>query len=235
MLLGWTLVFALLLAACGPEKPSQDQEQLRIDTQRIAQEYQANGNLEQARTQINALPVANPGQWLVYVAETVLSENNDQALMMALAHLATDMDLQSEPIAQFALQHNLLKNAPNVVANSNQQVVAPAPTVAVQQPKVQPAESSAVTQTIIPASVVLTATVNATNQTTTAQVLTTSVLSNTVILTPTAVADALSTKLTAKASQVVNVRNGPDTAYSLVGALQAGDTAEIIAKNDAGD
>ncbi len=234
MLLGWMLVFAvLLLTACGPEKPSQDQAQLRTETQRIAQEYQANGNLEQARTQINRLPVANPGQWLVYVAETAIAENNDQALMLALAHLVTAMDLQSEPVAQFALQHNLGKKAPAIAANLNQPIVAPVPTLAVEPQKLQlaalPAESTALTQTIISSAV------TATNQTTIAQVLTTQALSNTLILTPTAAADTNSTKLTAKASQVVNVRNGPDTAYSLIGALQAGDTAEIIAKNDAGD
>ncbi len=243
----WTAVFVALLAAwllsaCGPEKSDTSQDQLVTETKQIALDYQISNNLEQARTQLNGLKVANPSQWLVYVAETAIEQNNDNDGMTALAHLVSDLGLQSEPINQFAVQHNLLKSALAAAdathkntTNLNQGKTQP---VAVQQAVVQSApvaptttltQSSTVVQV---ASVASTTNQTTTNQTTTQPVSTTLVLTPTPALQPTQMAD---TKPVIKADSQINVRSGPGTDYEIIGALQTGESAPIMAKNNSGD
>jgi len=250
LLVVWVLLFAiLLLAACGPEKSGENQDQLLAETKQIALEYQTTGKLDQARTQLSVLKVANPSQWLIYVAETLIAQNNDQKGMVALTHLVLDLDLQSEPISQFASQHNLLKNVAAVPATIAQKSTsngatlssAPPPTVAetVTSKQANPITSTTLTPTALitkstiitqPAAVPLTAT----TQTTTTQATATQPVSTTLILTPTPIIQTV-TKPTVKATSQANVRNGPGTAYTVIGALQPADSAEIIGKNEGGD
>ncbi|MFN8495140.1 MAG: SH3 domain-containing protein [Caldilineaceae bacterium] len=213
------------------------------ETKQIALDYQISNNLDQARAQLNTLKVANPSQWLVYVAETAIEQNNDKDGMTALAHLASDLGLQSQPINQFAVQHNLLKsalaaagapqkNTTDVKADGNKANAQP---VAVQQ-AVTPVQSALVTTTT-PVTQALTivqssAVANTTNQTKTQPVSTTLVLTPTPALQPTKVAD---TKPAIKATNQINVRSGPGTNYDIIGTLQTGESAPITAKNDSGD
>ncbi len=89
---GWALLLlSLLVTACGPEKSSNNGAALVAATQQIALAYQANGDLAGAQTQLEALDVANPTQWLVYVTETALAENSNPEAMTALARLTGDM------------------------------------------------------------------------------------------------------------------------------------------------
>jgi len=244
----WTLVLVMLLffAACGPEKSGESQEQLLAATQKIALDYQTNGNLEQARSEVSALKVANPNQWLIYVAETVIAENNDQASMTALAHLTGDLGLQSEPISQFAIQHNLLKSAAAVVAGTTQKATPNAPTPNIKSVQVQlaltPTLSSAIIQPTSAPVALITSTIATTDQPTTSNLVSTSLI---LVPTPilqetTAAAESVATKPVAtkpmvKASGQANMRSGPGTAYTIAGALQTGDSAEIIGKNENGD
>ncbi len=239
----WTVVFvallaAWLLAACGPEKADTSQDQLVTETKQIALDYQISNNLEQARAQLNALKVANPSQWLVYVAETAIEQNNDNDGMTALAHLASDLGLQSEPINQFAVQHNLLKSAlaaagvaQKNAADTNQGNAQP---VVVQQaPPVQSGPVAPTTTLTQSSTVVQVASIaNTTNQTKTQPVSTTLVLTPTPALQPTQVAE---TKPVIKADSQINVRSGPGTDYDIIGALQTGESAPITGKNDSGD
>ena len=66
------LLIVLLLAACGPETSASKNEDLVASTKQIALTYQASNDLAQAQTALNAVDVANPLQWLVYVTESVL-------------------------------------------------------------------------------------------------------------------------------------------------------------------
>ena len=54
------IVLVLGLAACGPAESKSKASQAEADTLRIAQEYQANGDLDQARVAIDGISVANP-------------------------------------------------------------------------------------------------------------------------------------------------------------------------------
>ena len=68
------LVVVLLLAACGPGQPKVDSTALAATTPRIAQDFQSNGDLDQARAAIDALDVANPRQYLVLQAEEAIAD-----------------------------------------------------------------------------------------------------------------------------------------------------------------
>jgi uncharacterized protein YraI len=179
---------------------------------RIAAEYQANSNLDQARAQLQGLQVANANQWLVYVTETAIQEGADTATVTALVKLTEALDLESASVAQYVVQHNLLDavgaaagTGAQTVAQTEGQSSAAAPDT--QQAVVEPTP----TPQPIEASVALTPT-------------------NTPLPTDTPPAKSL-----VKATDLLNVRGGPGTAYDLAGALQKDETAEIIGKNPEGD
>ena len=241
------LLIVLLLAACGPETSASKNEDLVASTKQIALTYQASNDLAQAQTALNAVDVANPLQWLVYVTESVLSENSDQDAMMALVHLATDMGLQSEPISRFATQHNLVESV-----NTANAALAPSAQVASTITESQTALNS---QPVAPSNPLTSETSIAVNQVAAVSVTTStlsadpaSTLSNTatistavtttaaaLIITPTVVAELPSTEPMAKAIDLANVRSGPGTNYDVVGGLETGIVAPIIGKNETGD
>src|SRR4051794_21459670 len=64
----YVLLLALLLIGCGP-KSSGGSTDLSAETVRIAQEYQQSGDVASARAQLGKLDVANPTQFLIYLAE----------------------------------------------------------------------------------------------------------------------------------------------------------------------
>jgi len=241
------LLIVLLLAACGPETSASKNEDLVASTKQIALAYQASNDLAQAQTALNAVDVANPIQWLVYVTESVLAENSDQDAMMALVRLASDMGLQSEPISRFATQHNLVESV-----NTANAALAPSAQVASTITESQTALNS---QPVAPSNPLTSETSIAVNQVAAVSVTTStlsadpaSTLSNTatistavtttaaaLIITPTVVAELPSTEPMAKAIDLANVRSGPGTNYDVVGGLETGIVAPIIGKNETGD
>ncbi len=241
------LLIVLLLAACGPETSASKNEDLVASTKQIALAYQASNDLAQAQTALNAVDVANPIQWLVYVTESVLAENSDQDAMMALVRLASDMGLQSEPISRFATQHNLVESV-----NTANAALAPSAQVASTITESQTALNS---QPVAPSNPLTSETSIAVNQVAAVSVTTStlsadpaSTLSNTatistavtttaaaLIITPTVVAELPSTEPMAKAIDLANVRSGPGTNYDVVGGLETGIAAPIIGKNETGD
>jgi uncharacterized protein YraI len=209
----------LMLTACGPEPAGQDEQTLTSATQRIAQEYQANRNLEMARAQLNELDVANPLQWLIYTTETRIKEGADAPLLAALVKLTQDLGLQSKAITEYATANNLL---PAIVA-------LPTPTAAQLAPIIakQKTTTTTLTHTQSVQSVATTAVVTAGVAVTSAA---DSVIKSTTTLSPTVATNPL-----AKATDPLNVRSGPGTGFPLLSALQASESVPIVGKNPAGD
>ena len=85
----------LLLGGCGPGSSGSGESDLRRATQEIARTYLADGDLDKARTALDALEAANPRQWLVLVTEEAIGANDDPETTLALAKLATALKLQS--------------------------------------------------------------------------------------------------------------------------------------------
>lgn len=235
LLLG-ILFCALVLTGCGPESSASSQEELAATTGKIALAYQSHRNLTQASAELEKLEVANLNQWVLYVTETAVTNNTDPNQTDALVVLATDMGLQSNPIREYAVQHNLLAAAvalqPEVKVEPQVQAqpVAAAPQAQVEtapkEPAVQSAKLVTETSTMVSTTTVLTDT---------------SAVTAAAILTPTATAEPATATPTPDAgpqviaSSAINVRSGPGTDYGLAGALQQNEIAAITGKNTNGD
>lgn len=221
-----------LLAACGPQRRAGESD-LTAQTLRIAQEYEQDGDLNRARTQLQGLDAANPTQWLIYLAETRVHDQPAQAETNALVWLAMALGLQSRPLVDYAVQNNLLVNAPAPTLETAAQAgsaaisLAPATETSVAPPAPDPAGSTALTTTAA------TTTIDAGASVTVSQGV-----SETAPAAPEPAALPTATTVTkpmAQASNAMNVRGGPGTAYPVVGAINTGDQVEIIGKNPQAD
>lgn len=211
MWLGLALCCVLVLAACGPEKP--DDDAMRAETVRIAQEYEQSGDLNRARVQLDALTVANPTQWLILLAESRAVEAVGAPETNALVRLTLALGIQSGSLMQYAVQNGLIAApppTPTQVAAVPTLVIAPAQAAA---PVAPAAPAEAAQESAAPAE-------EAPPATATPEPLPTA--------TPVP-------KAMLQASNALNVRSGPGTAYPVVGALNATEQAEIVGKNPQGD
>lgn len=213
---------ALLVVACGPQANREESDDTLVaDAQRIALEYQTSGNLEQARTALGQLDVANPNHWMIYATETAIQENADPTTVAAMVKLVDDLGLSSNNITSYATQNNLLPAVVQAVSGNAQSAEAATD----EQPAMQSAPAAQP-----PAENPLGAAENV-------QITTTlSPDTSAEVITPTAAAiSPPQTPATAKATDLLNVRSGPGTEYNLAGAMQNGESAEILGKNTAGD
>ena len=211
------IVLLLLVVGCGPETEESNGDELVAETEQIARNYAASNDLNNARIALSSVSVANPNQWLVYVAESRISNNDDPVLADALVRLALDLGLNSATIERRAVEIGLLVPTPAVVIEAApQQPVQPASNENAAPVQVQVAEQPA--------------TQNESAAEGAAQPA-----------EATAVPEEGPTPTEAPADPVVaandgmNVRSGPGTAFPIVGALQAGESASAIAKTAAGD
>lgn len=145
----------VLLAACAPQSTSNQREELTAATLQIAAEYQATGNLDGARAQLSVLDVANPQQWLLYVTETAIQENQAASTVAALVKLSEDLGLESTAVRQYAVQNNLLSaaKAASVAVQTDTTTIDASPTPPLVEPTAtaQPVESTvAMTPTATP-------------------------------------------------------------------------------------
>jgi len=251
-------VALLLLAACGPEKSATDDDALLAETQRIAQEFVDNGDLEQARAQLGALDVANSNLWLILAAENAIAQNLETAT--SLVQLSESLGLESAQIERFAIENNLLEGF-TALSRGDAAAIAPVAPVAPAAVAVAPqATSDAGVQTGSatdgePAVQVLdeateddSTSTDETNEdgdieagdavTGDAEPETADAEENAgaVVELPTPTPEPSPAPGAAvKATLIMNVRNGPDIAYQIVGSLDDGEEAEIVGKNEAGD
>ncbi|MBX2998430.1 MAG: SH3 domain-containing protein [Caldilineaceae bacterium] len=215
---------AFVLSACGPSRSGNDTALLSTQTRQIAQNYGANGNLEAARSALAALNVANANQWLVLVAEETIAQGESETAD-ALVKLALDLGLNSSVINRYASARGLNQQVAAPVTEQPMPVPTPTetPAPAVQEP-VPPAEESAAdlpdadTESDperLPAD----------EDVETSPSEPTSVALSPVVNQPAQV----------QATSPMNIRAGPGTDHPIIGALQTGNTANILAKNNSGD
>ncbi|HXF64967.1 MAG TPA: SH3 domain-containing protein, partial [Caldilineaceae bacterium] len=239
----------LLLAACGPERRgTASEEELTAESIRIAQEYEQNGDLSRARVQLQALDAANPTQFLIYLAENRAATAPGAPETTALVRLALAMGLQSRPVLDYAIANNLVAGHPAANNPAGEAVQGePAPVAAPQTGQAAGAASGeAGTETAIVTET------GAGTETAEMPSLPTATPradgaaapagdGQPVAAAPAAEAAVSSTvaaaisKPMAQASNAMNVREGPGTAYPVVGAMNAGDQAEILAKSPQAD
>ena len=251
----------LLLTACGPEKSATDDEALLAETQRIAQEFVASGNLEQARSQLSALDVANANLWLILTTENAIAQNPESAT--PLVQLSESLGLESAQIERFAIDNNLLEGLVALAGDAAAvALVAPAEVaVAPQATSETNSQTGSATDGEPEVKVLDESTADdATSadeangdadsgdadsgdadsgdtetegaETTTPEAADTEEATGAAVElpTPTPAPDAA-----AKATLIMNVRNGPGITYAIVGSLDDGEEAEIVGKNEAGD
>jgi uncharacterized protein YraI len=253
------LLSILLLTGCGPEEGPSESD-LTAETIRIAQEYQQSGDLGNARAQLEQLDVANPTQFLIFLAEDRADTAPGTAETNALVNLALAFGVQSGQLMAYAMQNGLLANsAPPTPQQAAQQVP---PVISVEQaPAQQPTADSAPAN--VPAVVVVNATPaasepgssepdssetensnseqdgtqtdaqNGADQPAAEQTPAAEVALPTATPAPPTAAPV--TKPQVQASNALNVRSGPGLAYPIVAALNTGEQAEILAKNPEGD
>ncbi|MEZ4658805.1 MAG: SH3 domain-containing protein [Caldilineaceae bacterium] len=221
---------ALALAGCGPENSASNQDENVAATQQIALEFAASQNVNLAQAQLDALGVANVNQWLLYVTETNISSGQDPAVTDALVRLSNAIGLQSASINQYAAQHNILGAANALVDAANQPadtqaqandsaIVATAPAILTQPDTANAPVAEANSDTQSEAVAV-------------ADTPTSEPIAEAVVEEPTA---TVAPSPAVAAISPLNVRNGPGLAYLIVAAMQAGETADVIGKNAAGD
>ena len=241
-----------LLAGCGPEAASSSQQALMSETERIALEYKSAHNLAQARTQLDALEVANINQWLIYKTEEVLAQGEGGEMVDSLVVLVMDLGLPSNTIRSYALQQNLVAVAtvepapiseplvvventppPNATAASTQLTVQTVPTTTILNTGPALSSTIAATSRLVEAGTAVT-----TNKTISATtVLSVPGTATDVLLAPTAttVGQASVQQPMVKANGDINVRTGPGVEYALAGSLRTGETAQVLSKNPLGD
>ena len=211
------LTLLLSIAACGPEQSVTSQAETLATTQRIALDYQASNNLEEARNQLNQLTVANANQWLLLATEGAIAKQGDPALIGAMVKLTTDLQLQSASITDYATKHSLPTRA-------GQPATTPVA-------KVNALPASTPLPTVVPArQVTQTQQVTVTEPVTTAAPVTLTIAPAVTISTTTQLAQAQ-----VKATDALNLRGGPGTAFDLVGSMQLKEVAVVTGKNPQGD
>ncbi len=217
------VVASVLLAACGPAQAASNNEQMRAETARIAQQFQSDQDLATARAALDRLDVANPHQWLMLQTEELIASQADPALAAALVDLTEALDIQSAAIRAYAIQQGLSEPEPTFEPAPAEPAVLPsaagqAAQAAAETPvseAVPTATSTAVTLATLPTATPATA-----------------LLATLPTVTPQPAVPAMPQ---GKATGLINVRSGPGTEFDTVAALSPDEAAEIVGKNPAGD
>lgn len=244
------LLFAFVLAGCGPDEEAAASD-LAAETIRIAQEYQQGGDLGAARAQLEKLDVANPTQFLILLAEERANSAAGTPETNALVHFALALGVQSGKLMAYAAANGLLANVaaptPAVVAQPVAQSLAPVTsneqTPAADAPPPTAAVVAVIATATVPAAVPVDSSTALSREVSTGEAVTgtqttgevpaaANPLPTTTTQAPTA---TVVSKPQIQASNALNVRSGPGTAYPVVGALNTGEQAEIVAKNPEGD
>lgn len=224
------LVVVLLLAACGPGQPKVDSTALAATTARVAQEYAANSNLDQARAAIDALEVANPHQYLLLQAEEAITANQDPQTTSALVKLAVALRLSSGSIQAYAVQNGIVSVPPTEPPVPTLDFGPSTPAPAVAQANTAASAAPAAPAVAAPAAVTGTEPLSAT-----APLTSSGAVAATTPAPVTSAAASTSSGPSASSAVLVNVRNGPGVDYPVVDSLDPGEAAAITGKSSAGD
>ena len=226
----------LVITGCGPENGAPNRDQLSAETKRIAQEFNMTQDLSAAQTQLATLDVANTDQWLVMVAETSIAENSDLGSTIALVKLASAIGLETASIATFAQQNNLVVQtvpAEDVLINIEPklQPLPAADSVAKAAEQTSETQAGASVEESAPDTDASSTDSQEEIETDAAETSTEAVVEE----APTALPTLPPAAPSVTAANGLNVRGGPGIAYNIVGAMEAGTTADLLAKNPQGD
>jgi hypothetical protein len=224
------LIILLALTACSRQpEPTLTEDSLIADTQRIALEYQVQGDLDAAREQIAALDVANSDQWLIYATETSISRGEDPVILAAMAQLADAMGLHSLLIDRYLIQDRLTE-----VGQERGQEIGSTPETA-NQPIGNEEEiansgdaGTSDTQGTEPGTVEPEET--ALEEVNPEEILEPEATTPEVTDTPTPQLEPI-----VRAPNAMNVRAGPGTNYPIIGALPANQPVKVLARNQSSD
>lgn len=211
-------------------------------TVRIAQEYATSQNLDVAREQLAELDVANVNQWLLYVTETHMAEGGDAQGAQALSELASALGLNLTSVAVSPAEGESANTAPEAVE---------------QSPAAEEAEPVVVVGDLAGSDDGNDTAGNDTGETAATDSAADSANPPVIEIAPVesseesvtdgdnaasdnAASDEESSEAAAQAATVtatngMNVRGGPGLTYNIVGAMQTGETAQIVGKNPQGD
>ncbi|HRW48657.1 MAG TPA: SH3 domain-containing protein [Caldilinea sp.] len=204
----------MLLAACGPAQAASNDEQVRAETARIAQQFQADQDASAARAALDGLDVANPRQWLMLQTEDLIASGADPALAAALVELTEALDIQSAAIRSYAQQQGLAEPTPTFE-------LAPVEPVVVQGESAQSSQAAPAEAAATPES---------------APAPTATPTAVTLAALPTATPEPVApTSPQGKSTGLINVRSGPGTEFGTVAALNPDEAVDIVGKNPAGD
>ena len=235
------LMISLLLGACGifgRDSESADPAAAEEQTQAIARDFAADGDLEKARAAINALDVANPGQWLIFMTEGAVADPaRDGALTQAMVKLTLGLGYDEETIGAYAAANGLADVAGNLTSS---QAAADAATVAAAIAAPLPAAPVAAAPVAAAPAVTNTTSLTAAARAGDATALLATGPAGDAQPAQAAVESPTAARTTpaapsATAGELVNLRGGPGVEYALAGSLGPGETATIIGKNGTGD
>ena len=246
-----------LMAACGPEESETlDNNQLLAETHQIARDFINTGDLEQARQQLNELPVANVNEWLLYVTETSISEGTSDT-SSALVNLAISNGLKAASLANYLAQNDPISSQDRSLGTASNQVDAqpafssqydtlvPAPDEETASSDLQQQTQAVLIETIPtvpPASPTLKMAVVVENpeleqpvaDNQSADITPTAIeatATQVIEIQPTATDTSIPENPQAIATSSMNVRSGPGTQHTIVGSLAAGFALNIVGTN----
>ena len=207
------LLFALLLlAACGPAQAASDNDRMRAETARIAQQFQDDKDLAAARAALDSLDVANAHQWLMLETENLIASNADHTLTAALVNLTEALDIQSAIIRTYATQQGLAKPTPTFELAPIEPIVLSGVDGQAPQNTAEKATAPEISvPTATPTAVALVALPTVTPQ------------------------PSIPPVPQGKATGLINVRSGPGTEFGTVAALSPDEAVKIVGKNPDGD
>ncbi len=225
------VALGLAVAACGPERNAApvDNETLLAETERIAAEFVADGNVEQARASLVGLGMANPEQWLLYATEESINRGASET-SNALVKFADALGLQSAATRRYAELNGLteisgegvvetLAPVAGAVAAAEARADQAAANSSAAEPRADEADAESVERGDSEASEDEADEAEADEEE--------------------AEADEDAAESTSSpaisAAAPLNLRGGPGTNYNIVGSLQMGQTADVVARNPSGD
>jgi len=214
----------LVFGGCGASSGARDNTQPSAEeAKRIAQEFQLDQDLAKTQSALDALNVANPRQWLMLQAETIIADGSDPAAAASMVKLTEALNIQSTVIRNYALQQGLVEPTPTFVLEDVSIAVTAQPGESAQV--AAPSEETGADAVQASAD---TTEAEANAATTSLLTLATPTLEPTVAPTPPAVPQARSTGL-------VNIRSGPGTTFATVASLNPDDVVDLVGKTAAGD
>jgi len=231
-------LISLMVVACGSaNQAGDDADDTKARTLDIARVFAIDGNTEAARAALQELPVANDEQWLLLVTENALTDGTmDTGTRNALVNLALGLGLSEATLITYAESNGLITAQANNQAATGAAGAAGANAAVADLPVVSDAAAAPNLDLVAALPVAETANANTSALAGAAQAAPPSPAAPAEpAATPTTAPTPTAAPLTAATTQVINLRTGPGTTYSLAGTLNPGEQPVIVARNPAGD